>query len=243
MAGTAAGAGAGAVDVDVLAVQCAAASVLSAALVAASVPPPGTPHPRPVVEVLVGSFEHSRPPRRRGGPFRVYLRPEVLAGPEDDRRWLVGHETAHVCAGHLDRRITRGAVALVPGVLLGLVAVALTGVAMVRVVIRGQLWGFHPPTAVGWLLPLAGVLIAAVMVLLKRQELPLERAADAYAAGVLGVAMTTGVRDETQEREDRWPQLAPVFALMRSHPRPVERYAATQAMAAVHARSSDDSTG
>ncbi len=231
------------VDPAALAAQCAAAAALSAALVAASSPPAGTPHPHPVVEVLVGSFENSRPPRRRGGPFRIYLRPDVLTGPEDDRRWLVGHETAHVCSGHLDRRITKGAVALVPGLLLGVVAAVGIGITAVRAVGRGQFRLIEPPVAVQWLGLLAVGLMAAAAVLIKRRELPFERAADAYAAGVLGVAMTTQVQDRAQERQDRWPWLAPVFALIRSHPQPAERYASTQAMAAAHPRRSDGSTG
>ena len=83
--------------------QCRAAAALSAVLVAASSPPPGVRHPRPRVVVLVGATNETRPPRRRGGPWRIHVRAEVLAGPKDDLLWIVAHETAHVCLGHEDR--------------------------------------------------------------------------------------------------------------------------------------------
>lgn len=205
-------------------VQCRAAEALSAVLVAASSPPPGVRHPRPAVVVLVGVTNETRPPRRRGRPWRIYVRAEVLAGPTDDLLWTVAHETAHVCLGHEERwRLLRSpwSYLYVPpaGAVLAGPGVWLSG--------GGYLSSARALVGLAVLVCFLPLFLAVRWSQLRWSARPAERDADHYAAAVLGVAMTAAARDRSQEIEQDW--FGWVAPFIRDHPWAVDRYAATVA--------------
>lgn len=204
-------------------VLLAQAQLEVAELIAGAIPPAGVPHPRPDVEVLVGTIEEARPPARPGGPFRIFLSPATLAGPVEDRRWSLAHELPHVCLGHEDPEVRRsttrlGAVwaVLVAGVVAaGVVALARLGYPL-------SLSNFSGPLLVA----LGGVPLLAGARVFAQRTLRRERAADEYAAAVVGVAMPAAVRDRIATWEATFR--ARTDRCLWTHPPAAARYLTTR---------------
>lgn len=194
-----------------------------AELIAGAVPPVGVPHSRPDVEVLVGEIEEARPPARPGGPFRVFLSPATLAGPVEDRRWSLAHELSHVCLGHEDPEVRRSTTRLV-----AVWAVLVAGVVAAGVVVLARLGYPLSLSNVSGPLLIAvggGAVVAGARVSAQR-TLRRERAADGYAAAVVGVAMTAAVRDRIAAHEATFR--ARTDRCLWTHPPVAERYLTTQ---------------
>lgn len=215
-----------AVGVTGTAESAAAVATAEAAVMLAAADPAAVGRPLPVVQVVEGETNESLAPVRPGAPFRVRLRPEVLAATPVERRFALGHELSHVCRGDVVRRVEIQWPVWVSTVVTVAVVWWLAGAVVRPAYTHGRL---GPVLAAA-----AAVLVVGVGVILgdlgrrARRTRVAEAATDQFVVEVFGAVVT-------EFDLDRWERHKPRFVIpgLRTHPRPHERYEATNAAARV----------